>query len=55
MKKPPDNPEFVRFTDAMRHIMTVPKTAIRERDEEEKKKAKRDKTQETQTQTKSKQ
>jgi hypothetical protein len=36
MKKPPDNPEFARFTDAMRHIMTVPKTAIRERDEAEK-------------------
>jgi len=33
MKKPPDNPEFARFTDAMRHIMTVPKTAIQEREE----------------------
>jgi hypothetical protein len=37
MKKPPDNPEFARFTQAMRHIMTVPKTAIREREEAEKK------------------
>jgi hypothetical protein len=28
MKKPPDNPEFARFTDAMKTIMKVPKTAI---------------------------
>jgi hypothetical protein len=28
MKKPPDNPEFVRFTSAMQTIMKVPKTAI---------------------------
>jgi hypothetical protein len=28
MKKPPDNPEFARFTEAMRKIMTVPKSAI---------------------------
>jgi hypothetical protein len=27
MKKPPDNPEFARFTDAMKTIMKVPKTA----------------------------
>jgi hypothetical protein len=33
MKKPPDNPEFARFTEAMRHIMTVPKSAIAARDE----------------------
>jgi hypothetical protein len=38
MKKPPDNPEFARFTEAMRHIMTVPKTAIRDREEEATKK-----------------
>lgn len=41
MKKPPDNPEFARFTEAMRHIMTVPKTAIREREEATKKQGKR--------------
>jgi hypothetical protein len=33
MKKPPDNPEFARFTQAMRHIMGVSKTAIKEREE----------------------
>ena len=29
MKKPPDNPEFTRFTEAMRVIMKVAKTAIK--------------------------
>jgi hypothetical protein len=29
MKKPPDNPEFARFTAAMQTIMKVPKTAVR--------------------------
>ncbi len=29
MKKPPDNPEFAKFTDAMRTIMKVPKTAVK--------------------------
>jgi len=28
MKKPPDNPEFARFTAAMQTIMKVPKTSI---------------------------
>jgi hypothetical protein len=28
MKKPPDNPEFAKFTEAMRVIMKVPKTVI---------------------------
>jgi hypothetical protein len=28
MKTPPDNPEFARFTEAMKTIMKVPKTAI---------------------------
>jgi hypothetical protein len=28
MKKPPDNPEFARFTAAMQTIMKVPKTAV---------------------------
>ena len=28
MKRPPNNPEFARFTEAMRTIMTVPKSAI---------------------------
>jgi hypothetical protein len=28
MKKPPDNPEFSRFTAAMQTIMKVPKTAV---------------------------
>jgi hypothetical protein len=46
MKKPPDNPEFVRFTEAMRHIMGVSKTEIKEREAAEKinKKGKRIKT-----------
>jgi hypothetical protein len=28
MKKPPDNPEFAKFTAAMQTIMKVPKKAI---------------------------
>jgi hypothetical protein len=45
MKKPPDNPEFAKFTAAMRQIMGVSKTTIREREEAEKKeKGKRIKT-----------
>ena len=45
MKKPPDDPESARFTEAMRHIMGVSKAAIREREAEEKKeKGKRFKT-----------
>ena len=28
MKKPPDNPEFAKFTEAMRVIMKVPKTVV---------------------------
>ncbi len=43
MKKPPDNPEFARFTRAMRHIMGVSKTELQRRMEEEKK-GKRSKT-----------
>jgi hypothetical protein len=34
MKKPPDNPEFARFTEAMRHIMGVSKETLREREEQ---------------------
>ena len=37
MKKPPDNPEFARFTAAMQTIMKVPKTELQHRIEEEKK------------------
>jgi hypothetical protein len=33
MKKPPDNPEFAKFTAAMRHIMGVSKTAMTRRKE----------------------
>ena len=36
MKKPPDNPEFARFTDAMRQIMGVSKTELQRRIEAEK-------------------
>jgi hypothetical protein len=36
MKKPPDNPEFARFTAAMQHIMGVSKTTMKEREEAEK-------------------
>jgi hypothetical protein len=28
MKKPPDSPTFARFTEAMKVIVKVPKTAI---------------------------
>jgi hypothetical protein len=38
MKRPPDNPEFARLTDAMRHIMTVSKTDIQKAMKEEKRK-----------------
>jgi hypothetical protein len=44
MKTPPKNPEFSRFTDAMRTIMKVSKTELQRRMEAEKtgtKKAKR--------------
>jgi hypothetical protein len=37
MKKPPDNPEFAKFTVAMQTIMKVPKTEIQRRMETEKK------------------
>jgi len=43
MKKPPDNPEFARFTRAMRRIMGVSKVEVQRRMEEEKKR-KRSKT-----------
>jgi hypothetical protein len=28
MKPPPDNPEFDKFTDALRKIVSVPKTTV---------------------------
>jgi hypothetical protein len=37
MKKPPDNPEFARFTTAMRHIMGVSKVELQRRMAAEKK------------------
>ena len=37
MKKPPDNPEFARFTEAMRGIMKVSKAELQRRMEDEKK------------------
>jgi hypothetical protein len=37
MKKPPDNPEFARFTAAMRKIMKVSKVELQRRMEAEKK------------------
>jgi len=40
MKTPPDNPEFERFTDAMRRIMTVSKTDIQKAIKAEKRKPK---------------
>jgi len=43
MKKPPDNPEFARFTSAMRKIMKVSKLELQKRMEAEKKR-KRSKT-----------
>jgi hypothetical protein len=35
MKTPPDNPEFERFTEAMRRIVSVPKIEVMRRIEEE--------------------
>ena len=40
MKPPPDTPEFARFTDAMRKIMTVSKAEINRRIEAGKRKPK---------------
>lgn len=37
MKKPPDNPEFAKFTEAMRGIMKVSKAELQRRMEDEKK------------------
>jgi hypothetical protein len=37
MKTPPDNPEFARFTDAMRTIVKVSKVELNRRIEAEKK------------------
>jgi len=37
MKTPPDNPEFRRFTSAMRTIMSVSKTTLKKRETEQKK------------------
>jgi hypothetical protein len=31
MKMPPDNPEFARFTDALKTILKVPKSEINRR------------------------
>jgi hypothetical protein len=36
MKKPPDNPEFRRFTNAMRDLLKVSKTELQRRMEDEK-------------------
>jgi hypothetical protein len=37
MKKPPDNPEFAKFTEALRGILKVSKTEMNRRIEAEKK------------------
>jgi hypothetical protein len=37
MKTPPNNPEFARFTDALRHMLKVPKTEMNRRIEAGKK------------------
>lgn len=34
MKTPPENPEFARFTEAMRKIMKVSKVELQKRDKE---------------------
>jgi hypothetical protein len=36
MKTPPDNPEFARFTDALKTILKVPKSEIDRQIEAEK-------------------
>jgi hypothetical protein len=36
MKVPPDNPEFARFTEAMRQVMGVSKVELREREKADK-------------------
>jgi hypothetical protein len=40
MKTPPDNPEFAKFTSAMREMMKVSKTELNKRIETEKRKPK---------------
>jgi hypothetical protein len=40
MKTPPDNPEFAKFTSAMREMMKVSKTELQRRIEAEKRKPK---------------
>jgi hypothetical protein len=39
MKKPPNNPEFARFTEAMKTIMKVPKTVVQKASEGRKEKS----------------
>jgi hypothetical protein len=43
MKTPPDNPQFRKFTEAMRVIMSVSKTTLKKREtlEKKRKRAKR--------------
>jgi hypothetical protein len=36
MKPPPDNPEFAKFTEALRTVMSVSKVELQRRIEEEK-------------------
>jgi hypothetical protein len=36
MKPPPDNPEFAKFTEAMRQIMKVSKAEVQDRMDEKK-------------------
>ena len=36
MKTPPDNPEFAKFTEALRQVMSVSKVELQRRMEEEK-------------------
>jgi hypothetical protein len=40
MKRPPDNPEFARFTEAMRQIMRVSKADIQQELKTKKRKSK---------------
>ncbi len=40
MKTPPDNPEFARFTEAMRSIMKVSKVELQRREAEWKRRPK---------------
>jgi hypothetical protein len=47
MKPPPDNPEFAKFTDALRRIVRVPKAEVQAKMTAEKQERKRQRVKQT--------